>query len=193
MCLAHSSIAELPDQLDDAWGRERLLDSSEGTRIRDVRAGRTPVRMVQGIESLDLEGDVTSVVEVDVLAHREVQVPVPRPGQDIVAGRPELADRRTREATDVDPGVVGTARVGRAVTKAVGSLVGTGRLQRLAPRIPHAEGEAGPRLEDAVQVPAAEERLRQSAPAGLHPAALAEGQLVGTGQAEIVPGIVGRP
>src|SRR5215203_1213217 len=188
MCLAHSSIAEFPDQLYDPWGRERLLDSSEGTRIRDVRTGRTPVRMVQGIESLDLEGDVTFVVEVDVLAHREVQVPVPRPGQDVVAGRPELAHRRTREATDVDPGVVGTARVRRTVTEAVGSLVGAGRLQRLASAINHAERKAAARLEDAMDVPAAEERLGQSAPAGLHPAALAEGQLVGTGQAEIVSG-----
>src|SRR5881628_3241008 len=124
-------IVELQHQLHDSRRRERILDSTEGRRVRNVcRASlKREVGTVQNVERLDLERHVPApVVDEEVLAQSEIQIPIARTGQNTDARVAELARWSAFEALDVDPRVVDAGTRDRAIADAVRPLERAGCL-----------------------------------------------------------------
>src|SRR5207244_11811969 len=140
--------------------------------------------MVQDVEGLDPQGQVALVVEVEVLAEAEVPVPVLGPAHYADAGVPELARGSVLEALDVEPEVVdaGAGDLRAAARHEVRPLERPCRLERLPGAVPDGHREAAVRLEDAVEVPPAEDGVLGAAPIAPVLPALAEGDLVVGGE-----------
>src|SRR5690242_5370428 len=144
--------------------------------------------MIDHVEKFRTELQLHAFLDTEVLEQRRIDVQLVRRGDGVTAGIAKSAKRRVRKRSLVNP-IGGTLMLGnnRDPRNYVGTRVAGAAVAQTAP----ADGPRRPRIEglDALQLPAAYQKISQAAHSAPEFLAFAEGNFVTQAVHEAMPDI----